>query len=403
MNKKKIAILSLIALILVFGAWKLLSPKTAATSYQTSTVQKDTLITSVSASGTVVSGGAQSISTSATGIVAGVYVKEGDQVAAGQKIADINLDQDSQSRMASAWSSYLSAKNQLDSANNNYNSLQATAFQTNQKLMNDAVMRGLATDDPTYIQENATWLQAENNYKNQASIVSAAQASLSNAWYSYQQISPAIYAPISGKITNLALAKGLALVNSSSTATAQKVVSITPADSHIQASVNVSEVDSFHIKSGQKVTLTLDSLTGKTFTGKVLVINTNGSVSSGVTTYPVAIVFDTDVPNIYTNMAVTAEIITNIKPDVILVPTSAIQTSNGESTVRILKNKQPQSVTVELGDANSTDTEITSGLNVGDVVITSSTSSTVKTTTGTTAASPFSGLGGGTRTFVGGR
>lgn len=376
--------------------------------YQTSSAEKGTLITSVTASGTVSSGSNASITSSATGIVQEIYVENGDTVAEGDPIALIKLDKSSQQQQTQSWASYLSAKNSLESAKAKINSLQAAAFKANQTFINDAVARGLATDDPTYIQENALWLQAEADYNNQAGVIKQTEVALSSAWLSYSQLSPTITAPMSGVVSNLSITSGLTISGSnttsstgstigSNTGSSQTIGTITLEDGTPQVSVNLTEIDVVKVKPGQKVTLTLDSHPDKTFTGKVSAVNTNGSVSSGVTTYPATITFDTAVDTIYPNMAVNATIITDIKNNVILVPSGAVQTSNGTSTVRVMKAGQPTSVQVEVGGSNDTQTEILSGVNVGDTVVTGQTSGA--TTPGSTGAtSPF----GNTRGGVGG-
>jgi len=92
-------------------------------------------------------------------------------------------------------------------------------------------------------------------------------------------------------------------------------------------------------------------------------------------------------------MGVNATIITDIKENVILIPSVAVQITNGQSTVRLLKDGQVTSVTVEVGEANDTQTEITSGISEGETVITGS--STSQTTSSSKAVSPFAGFGGG--------
>nr|MBP6989807.1 hypothetical protein [Candidatus Shapirobacteria bacterium] len=69
---------------------------------------------------------------------------------------------------------------------------------------------------------------------------------------------------------------------------------------------------------------------------------------------------------------------------------------NGVRTVSILKENNPQVITVEVGESNDTQTEIISGINEGDVIITSTISNTKTTKTNTSSSSsPFSGAGGG--------
>ncbi len=395
---KKLFLVTAIVVALVIG-WNLSHQKSNAISYTTDTATKGTLITSVSASGNITSGNRLSITTAATGTVTDVYVKNGDKVTTGQKIAQITLDQDSLQNQASALASYLSAKNQLFSAQTNLYSLQNSEFLANQKFINDAIARNLDTTDPTYIEENALWLQAEANYKNQTNVISQAQASLTSAWLNYQKLSSTILSPSDGTVSDLSLAPGLPLVNQNSSSsnsnanTSQAVGTITLPNGRLEAVVDVSEIDSPNVQPGQKVTLTLDAYPSKTFTGKVLLINTNGEVSSGVTTYPATILLDTDAGNIYPNMAVTANIITSVKDNVILVPSAALVTTNGQTQVRELVNGRELLVNVTLGGSNDTQTEVDSGVKEGDTVITGTSSPSTSSGSGG-SASPFSRIGG---------
>jgi macrolide-specific efflux system membrane fusion protein len=68
-------------------------------------------------------------------------------------------------------------------------------------------------------------------------------------------------------------------------------------------------------------------------------------------------------------MNVSASIITDIKQDVILVSNSAVKNQNGNSYVQIMIEEEPQNKNVEIGISNNTQTEIISGVNVGDEVV----------------------------------
>lgn len=295
------------------------------------------------------------------------------------------------------------------------NSLQSALFKANQAFVND---RGVdnPTDqqkaDPNYIEENAEWLQAEADYNNQAGVIRQAEAALSSAWLSYQQVSSTITVPIAGTISNLSLTPGLTIsastntsstTNTSNSNASQTLGTITLAGGLPQALVNLSEIDITKAKIGQKATLTLDAFADKTFTGKISAINTNGSVSSGVTSYPVTITFDSSIDSLYPNMAVNATIITNVKDNIILVPSSAVQTANGQSSVQVMKNGKVMPVQVEIGEANDTQVEIVSGISEGDTIVTSQTTSRPSGTQ--QGASPFGGSGfgrgfGGGQTFI---
>ncbi len=403
-NKFKTLVVLLILIGISYFGYQKLNPNTTQSQYQTTQAEKGTLITSVTASGTISQGSSVSITTQATGVINQVYVKDGDEVIAGQKIADITLDTNSLQKQTAAWASYQAAQNSLASANAKINSLQSSLFAANRKFINDAVARDLTTDDPTYIEQHADWLQAEADYNNQQGIISQAQSAQTSAWLSYIQLSPTITAPTTGTISGLTLTPGLAITNNSNSTTASNPTilgTISLDQNQTQATVNLTQIDVTKVKVGQKVTMTLDALPDeqsstsyKTFTGIVSTINTNGSVSSNVTSYPATITFDNPSSSVYPNMSVNATIITDIKDNVILVPSSAVQTTNGQSTVRVLKNNQPNAIPVTLGGSNDTQTAIVSGLNEGDEVITSETNSTSTSTTTSPFGNTRSGFGG---------
>ena len=411
--KKKLAILLVLLAIGWFGGSRVLSQRQAQPQYQTAQAEKGTLITSVSASGQITTANNVNITIQASGVVKEVLVKNGDTVSLGQTVATLTLDQASQQKQAAAYASYLSAKNSFDSAQAKINSLQAALFKANQTFINGSVARGLATDDPTYIQENALWLQAEADYKQQQTVISAAKSSLTAASLNLSQLSSTITAPVSGVVKGLTITPGAIITvssgSSTSTSTSQVLGSINQPGS-LQAQVNISEIDSVKVTGGQKVTMTLDAFPNLTFTGIVVSINTNGVVSSGVTTYPAVISFDSGNDHIYPNMGVDAAIITDIKNNVILVPSAAVQTSNGQSMIRVMRNGSPRfageagqitQVPVEIGGSNDTQTEIISGINEGDVVITGNTTPAGTSSQGGT--SPFGGGGfGGFRQGGGG-
>ena len=416
--RTKIIILLVVIGLGWFSYSNFFANKSSTPQYQTAAATRGTLITTVTASGSISSGNSVNITTTSTGSVTKVYVKNGDTVKQGQKIADLALDQDSQQRQANSYASYLNALNSATSSKQNKLSLQGQ-LESARKAVLDAqnavdTMKSNLTDLEklslqsalTSARENFT--ATESKYNSSGTSISASQAQVQSAWLSSQQTSSSIIAPISGVISNFILNPGISVSGSTSSSSnnsvsTQIIGSVIKPQGSIQAGVSLSEVDVTKVAPGQKVTLTLGAFPNKTFTGKILTVNTNGQVSSGVTTYPTTIVLDTDLKNIYPNMSVTANIITNVKDNVILVPNAAVQTSNGQATIRELKNGQLTSVSVEAGDSDSTNTEITSGINEGDSVVTSVTTKT-GTSPGTsgTSGSVFGNTRGGGFGRIGG-
>ena len=407
-------ILPLIILGLIyFLISKIINSTDSSPQYKTAQVSKTNIIKTISATGSITSGGNTSIFTSASGLVTKVYVKNGDSVKQGQKIAEINLDQDGQKKQTTAWASYLNAKNSLTSAEQNKLSLQNQLESAKRSLAQ-------AQDEVDHIEDcSRTDLEKDNIYSNLAnsqrsltiaeskytsadSAIAVAKAQLSSAWYSYQQASATIYAPATGILTNFALTPGMSVANlsssNSSNDTTQSIGLITNPNNQVTASVSLTEIDVVNVKAGQKVTLTMDAFPYKTFTGQVLAINTNGQSSSGVTSYPTIISFDSSLPNMYPNMSVSANIIIDSKTDVLSIPSTSIQTVEETSLVKVLKDGKTSQVVVEIGISDSINTEIISGLEEGETVIvsttTTKTSSTVNSSTNTSVFSG-SGMGGG--------
>jgi len=391
-NKKRAVIFIVLVVVFGFLGWRTFGGKQQA-QYQTSQVERGTIVSTISASGQILVANIVNITTSAKGLVKKVYVQDGDRVTLGQKILEMTLDSDAQQKSVSAYSSYLSAKNSLDSAQVSLYTLDSAMWAAQRKFINDAVSRSLTIDDPTYIQENDDWLAAEAKYKNQQNVIAQSQIGLSSAWLSYQAVSPIVYAPMSGIITNITYVEGMTISASDDTG---QTVAVIKSEGTPLASFNISEIDVSKVKPGQKATIELDSIADKTFTGKILSVNRIGTVTSGVTNYPVVIKFDTEAPEILPNMAATANIIVETKDNVLLIPSSAIQRQGTQDVVRVLKGKKEQTVVVETGLVSDTQTEILEGLSEGDEVVVS----TISQTSQQGGTSVFGGGGAG-RMFMG--
>jgi macrolide-specific efflux system membrane fusion protein len=395
-------IIGAIILIVALGYFgtRTFGKKSNQVQYQTAQAQTGTLVSSVSASGVISAGSSVDVTTQASGVVTEVYVKDGDTVTQGQKLAEVQLDQAAQAKQASALASLTSAQTAFLNAQNTQRSAQASL----DKVLDDIhqfqygnggfANIGSANETQTQRQNRTSAEVAKDNAVNS---VNSAAAQLNSASLAYQQLSPTIIAPTSGTVGDLTLTPGLVVsggtTNSSNISTTpQKVGIVTLPNGQVQATADVSEIDITKVKVGQKVTMTMDAFPDQTFTGRVETIDTTGTVNSGVTTYTVTIAFDSQNAQMYPNMAVSANIITKINDNVLMVPSAAIQTTNGQSIVRVLRNGQPQTVDVTTGDSNDTDTVITSGLNAGDTVVTGTTGGSTTPTGATT--SPFGGGGG---------
>ncbi len=171
------------------------------------------------------------------------------------------------------------------------------------------------------------------------------------------------------------------------------------------ADISLNEVDAAKVKSGDKATLTFDAVENLTISGTVADIDLVGTVTQGVVTYNAKIAFDVNDDRIKPGMSVSTSIITNVASDVLVVPNSAIKTSGQISYVEIFSsstsvttgnagvvmNKLPTQQEVEVGMSNDTNTQILSGLNEGDKIVTRTIAGSALTQTTTQAPSILSG------------
>ena len=213
-----------------------------------------------------------------------------------------------------------------------------------------------------------------------------------------------IKAPFDGIVASVPVLKG---DNVSSGTTLGTIIT-----SKELATITLNEVDVAKISLGEKVTLTFSAIPDLTITGQVAQIDSLGTVSQGVVNYGVKISFDTSDSRVKPGMSVDAEIITKVEQNVLVVPNGAVKTQGGTSYVQMFDTAlpapaagtqgsisvtPPRNQTVETGISDATSTEITSGLNVGDEIVTKTITGTTAKTATTTAPSILGGAGGGAR------
>ena len=195
--------------------------------------------------------------------------------------------------------------------------------------------------------------------------------------------------------------------------------------------VALTEVDIVGVKVGDKATFTFDALPSLTATGHVDSVDSQGTNNQGVVSYNVNLIPDTNDPTIRAGMTATANIITDVKTDVLAVLSTAVKSSGGQSYVQLLQGGKPVSSTggtgqvttsttnsagtsssqqtyvggtlvtqtVVVGVSDSTYTEITSGLTAGQEVVVRTIAPAGKGNTTTTSRGGggigIPGLGGG--------
>ncbi len=278
-------------------------------------------------------------------------------------------------------------------------------YATTHNKTTPAIFATYKTNLRSYIQQVNGHLSslssAANNIKNAPLDIQSAQLSLEqrkNALLDAQTNLANYYvrAPFDGIVAKLPVKKGDSVGSGTAIATMVSPQQL--------ASITLNEVDVAKAKIGQKATLTFDAAPDLTLVGSVVRIDTIGTVSQGVVTYTVTIAFDALGQGIKPGMSVSAAIITQTKPDVLLVPSSAVKSQGAEAYVEVPAAAVDASsvgssagvvlagavkrVTVQTGVSNDTMIEITGGLNESDQVITRT------IITASTPAAAAGGVGG---------
>ena len=101
----------------------------------------------------------------------------------------------------------------------------------------------------------------------------------------------------------------------------------------MKLTIAVDELDVVNVEAGQKVTITVDALSGVEISGEVYKIAPVGSNSGGVTTYDVELSFDAEGTGVRSGMNATGEIEIASKSSTLFVPVEAIMTINNTTYV----------------------------------------------------------------------
>jgi RND family efflux transporter MFP subunit len=177
----------------------------------------------------------------------------------------------------------------------------------------------------------------------------------------------AIIAPSDGDVVSVDLKKSYVLsAQDYSSKTAVKLVDTKT----IRFKGTIDEIDITKVKSGQPVSITVDAVPDRTFTGRVKFISPYGTAVGKVIKFTVLVEMDPVDIQLRGGLRATSEIMTSSVKNALLVPVSYIITTPGGSMVMLADNTtgkaEPKRIAVGL--QNFQYAEVTSGLSEGDKV-----------------------------------
>lgn len=258
-----------------------------------------------------------------SGLVTSINFKEGSNVTKGSLLVKIN-DRDIQAQLQDALT-----KQKLSATNEN---------RSRQLLEKGAISQ----------EEYDTSLANLQSLKAQAQLIRAQLAKTS------------IFAPFSGKIGLRSISEGVYLTPA---AVIANLSSINP----LKISFSIPEKYIGQIKNGSEVSFTTDGYT-KTFTGKVF------AIEPGINTQTRTLQIKALVPNpnneLFPGSFAKIKLALTTTKDAIMIPNEAVIPVLKGKMVFISKNGKAQQVEVEAGTRTAENIVITSGLKVGDTVLT---------------------------------
>ncbi|MEK9201216.1 MAG: efflux RND transporter periplasmic adaptor subunit [Patescibacteria group bacterium] len=135
--------------------------------------------------------------------------------------------------------------------------------------------------------------------------------------------------------------------------------------------IPLNEVDAVKVKKGNKVELTFDAVQNLTVDGVVTEVDLVGTQSQGVVTYNIKIAFEGIDQRILPGMSVDANVITQEKTGILVVPTGAIKGKGNNTYVETMIESvtSPLQIPVTTGESDDTNTEITDGIEEGQKII----------------------------------
>ena len=341
-------------------AWFLLKggKKEEKVSYETAKVEKKSIHTSITATGTIEPVTSVTVGTQVSGIVAKLYVDYNSIVKKGQVIAELdktNLISELNTAKANLASSQSTATYQLA----NYNRY---------KTLYD---KGLVSADEF---ENAqlSYQKAREDVNAKRESVRKAETNLGYA---------TITSPIDGVVLSKSVEEGQTVAASFNT---PELFKIAQDLTDMRVIADIDEADIGGVKEGQRVSFTVDAFPDDHFEGRVTQVRQQATTESNVVTYEVVISAPNEDLKLMPGLTASVTIYTMEKNDVLVVPSKALRFMPNQAFLEkdqtiadveadhklwTMEGNTFKAHKVEIGTSNGVLTEITGGVVAGTVVL----------------------------------
>lgn len=391
---KRMIWLAVVAVAVAGGVWWYLQSQgqTAAVTYQTVQVARETLVVKVQATGNVEPTTQVDVSSERSGVIRSVNVKNNSIVKQGDVLAELDVDR-LNAELTRVKASLAAAEARLADAQATLKERQV-ALQRAERLAKQGISSGQDLDTA-----RAALARAEAGVMAAEADIGVVKAELVMQETDITKMR--ILSPVNGIVLKRAAEPGQTVASS-----LQAPVLFTLAEdlARMQLEADVDEADIGAVKTGQKASFTVDAYPGQSFPAVIDSIEYSPNVTDNVVTYTAILTVDNSELLLRPGMTATAQIVTQETPDALAVPNAALRyqpprtresqgfsitsifmprmprferssnaAADGERTIYVLENGAPKPVTIKTGVSDGKLTEVVSGdLKAGDEVITSS-------------------------------
>ena len=341
-------------------AWFLLKggKKEEKVSFETAKVEKKSIHTSITATGTIEPVTSVTVGTQVSGIVAKLYVDYNSIVKKGQVIAELDKT---------------NLISELNTAKANLASSQSTATyqQANYNRYKTLYGKGLVSADEF---ENAqlSYQKAREDVNAKRESVRKAETNLGYA---------TITSPIDGVVLSKSVEEGQTVAASFNT---PELFKIAQDLTDMRVIADIDEADIGGVKEGQRVSFTVDAFPDDHFEGRVTQVRQQATTESNVVTYEVVISAPNEDLKLMPGLTASVTIFTMEKNDVLVVPSKALRFMPNEAFLEkeqtiadvkadhklwTMEGNTFKAHKVEIGTSNGVVTEITGGIAAGTEVL----------------------------------
>jgi HlyD family secretion protein len=364
-------------------AWALSGNKKKETvNFTTEKVEKTSIRDGITATGTIKPVTSITVGTQVSGIVSKLYVDYNSVVKKGQVIAELDKT-NLTSQLNSAKATLASAQSSLDYQTDNF------------KRYAILYKKGLVSANDY---ENAllTYRQAKEQVATAKEDVRKAQTNLGYA---------TITSPIDGVVLSKSVEEGQTVAASFST---PELFTIAKDLTNMQVVANVDEADIGDVKTGERVVFTVDAYPNDTFKGTVTQVRQEATTTNNVVTYEVVISAPNTDLKLKPGLTANVTIYTKEMNNVLSISSKALRytptketigdrkivdnNSHAKNKVWMLEGNNVVSHKVNVGITDGIHTQILSGINEGESIISgvqTSVDATAQDNSSSDESSPF--------------